>query len=144
MPTELVEKLPSSSLHLFIIFLSHSEPASLTHLHLFTTKQKLSFPFSLFHTFLHALSSSCLPHPRPPSSPLLPQHHPSLPSFTDDLGSHSLSLPFMKLLVLFPASRSPSLSLSPISLTECSLPGPRLLKSSCIKNTGTPKMISRG
>lgn len=53
----------SSLLHLP----SHSEPASLTHLHLFTTKPKLSLLF-LFHTFLHTLSSPC-----PPPPPLV--HH---------------------------------------------------------------------
>lgn len=37
----------------------------------------------------------CLPSPLP--------RHSLPPSFTDDLGSHSLSLPFMKLLMLFPA-----------------------------------------
>lgn len=73
-----------------------------------------SFSFTLCVTLLLAslhLSPCC------PLRSASPPPRRSLPlSFTDDLGSHSLSLPFMKLLMLFPAA-PPQLSL--ISLSGC-------------------------
>lgn len=144
MPTELVGKLPSSSFHLSFIFLSHSEPASLTHLHLFTTKPKLSSPFYLSHFPSHSLLSL----PPPTSSPqfTISPTALSLPPVFHRRFRKSQPLPsiyeiahVISCLALPHPSPSP-----PISLSECTLPGPRLLKSSCSKNTGTPKMISRG
>ena len=147
MPSELVGKLPSSSFHLPFIFLSHSGPVSLTHLHLFTTAKALLFYFSFTLCFTLALSLS-LPfaflHLTACHPPALHLSHTIPPSwclsFTDDLGSHSLSLPFMKLLMLFPALPS-SISLS-VLVNAPPPPGPRLPKSSCSKNTGTLEIIS--
>lgn len=114
MLTELVGKLPSSSFYLSFIFLSHSGPASLPHLHLFIMAKALlsSFSFTLCFTLALPLFPSPPSISLPlPSSPALPLSH-TIPSsrclsFTDDLGSHSLSLPFMKLLMLFPRLHPP-------------------------------------
>lgn len=104
---QLVGNLPSSSFHLSSLSLSHVAPSSLTQLHPFTTQARLSAPFSSLSFTLCVTLPPCLP---PSLSPCRPLHSPprhSIPlSFTGDLGSHSLSLPFMKLLMLFPAPTS--------------------------------------
>lgn len=88
--------------------LSHFVPAFLTQLYpiYHRAPAPLRSLFFLFHTLHHA--PSCPPSislavvPPPPRSPSPSPRH-SLPlSFTGDLGSHSLSLPFLKLLMLFP------------------------------------------
>lgn len=66
---------------------------------------------SLSHFASRSLSppSISLSPCRPLRSPSPPPHGPLPLSFTDDLGSHSLSLPFMKLLMLFPTLPPPPL-----------------------------------
>lgn len=149
--------LPSSSFHLCSVSLSHFAPASLTRLYPFTTKPKLSSLLSLSHFALLAYSLSRLPPfiSLPVVSPLLTISTPSpLPppclSFTDDLGSHSLSLTFMKLLMLFPASASPPpcAQLSLISLSGCipsphSLVGPIPYQVSSVARALTKKEIKK-
>lgn len=103
MLTQLVGNLPSSSFHLFSLSFSHFAPASLTQLYPFTTKPRPSSPLSFTLCVTLPLASLHFSPCRPLPSPSPPPHH-SLPlSFTDILGSHSLSLPFMKLLMLFSA-----------------------------------------
>lgn len=119
-------------------------------LFIFSSLQPLSFSLcpclphpviSIYHQALPLLSSFsftlCVTLPLAslhlsPCRPLRstsPPPHRSLPlSFTGDLGSHSLSLPFMKLLMLFPAPlplpptpHHPCAQLSLISLSGCIL-----------------------
>lgn len=87
--------------------------------------QALSSPLSLSHFASRSLSPPSISLPVVPFAHHLPPPSPPL-SFTDDLGSHSLSLPFMKLLVLFPGPRNPPKThpcaqLSLISLSGCIL-----------------------
>lgn len=112
MLTQLVGNLPSSSFHLSSISLSHFAPASLISIYHQAKALLSSLSFTLCFT-LPLASVYLSPCRLPFCSPSPPPHH-SLPlSFTEDLGSHSLSLPFMKLLMLFPAPL-PSLPTHPL------------------------------